>query len=243
MNLKRLTAVAVAIGLSPTGALAQDHAYGDADAPYAELQTRAIASLSDDDIAELQRGGGWGLALPAELNGMPGPAHLLELQDELGLSTEQVLVLEGIFEEMRAEAIAAGERFIAAEARLDAAFESGDLDDTELLQLIEAATSARADLRFVHLSRHLATLPLLSEAQIRQYAVLRGYADDPCATVPGRSRPGHVARPQRLRLRTQARSVRAYGRGGPRGCCFNYGDSLLNSRRAGAVRVWISRIK
>lgn len=56
-------------------ALAQ-HNHG-ADSPYTGMQDRAIKSLSDADIRELRRGGGWGHALPAEINGMPGPAHLL----------------------------------------------------------------------------------------------------------------------------------------------------------------------
>ena len=44
-------------------------------------------------IAELEAGSGWGLALPAELNGRPGPAHLLELKEALGLSPEQVAAI------------------------------------------------------------------------------------------------------------------------------------------------------
>ena len=36
--------------------------------PYAGMQERPIKSLSDADIRELKRGGGWGLALAAELN-------------------------------------------------------------------------------------------------------------------------------------------------------------------------------
>ena len=54
------------------------------------MQSRAIKSLSESDIQELRRGGGWGLALPAELNGMPGPVHLLELKDQIPLATDQV---------------------------------------------------------------------------------------------------------------------------------------------------------
>jgi hypothetical protein len=61
-------ALAVLIGASP--ALGQ-HRHGS-QTPYAGLQNRAIKSLSDNDIKELRRGGGWGLALAAELNGMPG---------------------------------------------------------------------------------------------------------------------------------------------------------------------------
>ena len=56
-------------------------------APYAGQQERRIKSLSASDIEQLQRGGGWGLAKAAELNGMPGPIHLLELRAELAVMT------------------------------------------------------------------------------------------------------------------------------------------------------------
>jgi len=36
---------------------------------YEGFETRAITSLSASDIAALEQGKGWGLALPAELNG------------------------------------------------------------------------------------------------------------------------------------------------------------------------------
>jgi hypothetical protein len=153
-------------------------------APYAGLETREIKSLSGEDLEELQRGGGWGLALPAELNGLPGPAHLLILRDEIGLSPEQVEEIEAIHAAMTADAQAAGLRFIEAERALDAAFQEGTLDETRLRELVAAAESARAELRFVHLSRHLSTPPLLTKAPIARYNELRGYASDPCATVP-----------------------------------------------------------
>ena len=38
-----------------------------------------IKSLSQDDQSALLAGRGMGLARPAELNGYPGPAHVLEL--------------------------------------------------------------------------------------------------------------------------------------------------------------------
>ena len=50
------------------------------------MQTRLIKALSEQQIADLKAGRGMGLALPAELNGYPGPIHVLELSDELGLS-------------------------------------------------------------------------------------------------------------------------------------------------------------
>ncbi|MBT3972460.1 MAG: hypothetical protein HOE99_01485, partial [Acidiferrobacteraceae bacterium] len=48
--------------------------------PYVGQETRVIKSLSAEDIDDLINGRGWGLAKPAELNGVPGPAHLLEMQ-------------------------------------------------------------------------------------------------------------------------------------------------------------------
>lgn len=116
---------------------------------------------------------------------MPGPAHLLELRDEIGLDAGQIAAIAAIFEAMQDDAHAAGVRFIDAEAALEAAFSSGDLEPAELRELIDEAAAARADLRFVHLSRHLETPPLLTEEQIARYDALRGYdSDDPCNTVP-----------------------------------------------------------
>lgn len=45
------------------------YAEGAAVSPYAGFEQRSIRSLSEADIEELRRGGGWGLALAAELNG------------------------------------------------------------------------------------------------------------------------------------------------------------------------------
>ncbi len=52
---------------------------------YAGEENREIKSLSADDIDELRNGGGWGLAKAAELNGVPGPAHLLEMKKEIDI--------------------------------------------------------------------------------------------------------------------------------------------------------------
>lgn len=152
--------------------------------PYVGLHERAIKSLSDADIEELRRGGGWGLALPAELNGVPGPAHLLELKDEIPLSPDQVRQTQRLFDAMKEAAIPAGERLIAAEAAIEASFASGSANENDLRHMLAVAESARAELRFVHLSQHYKTLEFLSPSQIQRYNILRGYADDPCANVP-----------------------------------------------------------
>lgn len=172
----------LALTVTPAIAVAQDHS-GHAS-PYAGFETRAIKSLSESDLNELRRGGGWGLALAAELNGMPGPAHLLELRDEIGLAPDQVAAIQAIFDAMQREAVATGARLIKAEEAIEAAFRAGDLDDERLRALIAEAEAARAELRFIHLSRHLSTPPLLSADQIARYNALRGYGSDPCANVP-----------------------------------------------------------
>lgn len=182
--MKLVLSMAAISFLMPFSTFAQDHGHNHSGTPYAGFETREIKSLSEQDIAELRRGGGWGLALPAELNGLPSPAHLLELQEELALSRDQVAAITFMFEEMQTEAIAAGERFIAAEAAVSAAFDDAVVPHEELASLLATAAEARAALRLVHLSRHLATPALLSDEQVRRYSILRGYSDNPCASVP-----------------------------------------------------------
>jgi hypothetical protein len=173
-------AIALIVSLFPVVAAAQHNGAS----PYAGLETREIKSLSEADIADLRRGAGWGFALPAELNGIPGPA-LLELKEEIGLTPAQITALEATLAELQAEARAAGERFIAAEGAIEVAFREGHLTPDRLRSLIEASAEVRAELRFIHLARHLETPPLLTSEQIARYNVLRGYdQDDPCATVP-----------------------------------------------------------
>lgn len=175
----RFLVAVVALSL-PLAATGQEHGH----APYSGFEEREIKSLSEADIEELRRGGGWGLALAAEVNGVPGPAHLLELRNRIGLTPGQVEAIEAIFTEMQTEARAAGERLIIAEEAIESAFRSGDLNHDTLRTLISAAEGARAELRFIHLARHLETPPLLTSEQIDRYKRLRGYLSDPCAEVP-----------------------------------------------------------
>jgi Spy/CpxP family protein refolding chaperone len=178
--MKRIALLVILLFPMPT--LAQDHAVHSS---YAGFEAREIKTLSDADLDDLRRGAGWGLALSAELNGVPGPSHLLELQDQIGLSADQVSAIEAIFAAMQSEAQEAGLRFIEAEAAIEAAFRAGNLEQDQLRALIETSAAARAELRYIHLVRHLDTPPLLSPEQIAQYNALRGYGKaDPCNMVP-----------------------------------------------------------
>ena len=174
------------MALLPSVTFAQTHTGGQGtlQSAYAGEETRLIKSLSEQDLEEIARGGGWGLARAAELNGVPGPTHLLELADEIGLTEQQRNDIEAIRAQMQSNAISAGERFVAAERALDAAFQRGAPDAEMLKRLVLAAGEARADLRLVHLNAHLLTLHLLTDTQVTRYAVLRGYSDDPCDAIP-----------------------------------------------------------
>ena len=158
--------------------------------PYAGEESRAVKSLSPEDIAELRRGGGWGLAKAAELNGMPGPVHLLELKDEIPLTREQVTAITAIYERMREAAVAEGEHFIAAEGALEDAFRAGAVTEKGLRALLAEIARSRARLRFIHLSAHLETPTLLTDEQIARYGVLRGYRSHAGGTAHG----GHGSR-------------------------------------------------
>src|SRR5581483_6020910 len=57
--------------------------------PYAGQQSREIKSLSDREIDGLKNARGLGLAKAAELNGYPGPMHVLELADALNITGDQ----------------------------------------------------------------------------------------------------------------------------------------------------------
>lgn len=95
--------------------------------------------------------------------------------------------ISAIYAQMRTAAVAAvaaGECFIAAEAALSGAFAGSGLSEERLRDLLAVAAEARAELRSIHLSRHLPTPDLLSAAQIQRNNVLRRYSDDPCETVP-----------------------------------------------------------
>jgi hypothetical protein len=146
-----------------------------AQTPCAGMQTRPIKALSDQQIEDLRAGRGMGMALAAELNGYPGPSHLLELADKIGLSEAQRDSVRSMFEAMKAETIPIGERLIAHEIALDKLF----ADHTVTSEKLSAATAeigaTQAELRAAHLKYHLSTVAMLEPSQVQQYSALRGY--------------------------------------------------------------------
>ncbi|MDH3532831.1 MAG: hypothetical protein OEO82_07860 [Gammaproteobacteria bacterium] len=143
--------------------------------PYVGQEHRDIKSLSQQDIEALSRGDGMGFAKAAELNGFPGPRHVLELAEALQLTADQYARTEALYEEMRRNAGAAGAQLIAAEAELDTLFAGRNVDVSSLQKALDSIAEVRARLRYVHLEAHLRQQQILSARQVARYAKLRRY--------------------------------------------------------------------
>jgi len=143
--------------------------------PYAGLRDRDVKALSPEDTRALLEGEGMGMALAAELNGYPGPRHVLELGDSLHLDARQVADVQAVFDRMQAEARQLGTEIISEETALDRAFAAGTITPTELAQRTARLGDLRGRLRRVHLAAHLDTRALLTASQVSWYQELRGY--------------------------------------------------------------------
>jgi hypothetical protein len=156
--------------------------------PYAGQQARQVKALSDEDIAALRNGEGMGMAKAAELNGYPGPTHVLGLATQLGLTPDQLQRVTAIFERMSAAAKQLGGELIAREQVLDQLFARGEITPDRLAIETAAIGELTGRLRSVHLAAHLETRALLPPDQIALYQRLRGYGDP--ALAPHHHHPG-----------------------------------------------------
>jgi Spy/CpxP family protein refolding chaperone len=160
-----------------------------ADQPYTGQQTRSIKTLSDQEIADYLQGYGMGLSKVAELNHYPGPRHVLDQADDLGLSPAQLAKAKEIWQAMDAKARALGETIVAKETVLETSYSSGAATPAETRAVLDELARLQADLRYTHLSAHLAMRSVLSADQISRYDALRGYADG--AVAPAGHHPMH----------------------------------------------------
>jgi hypothetical protein len=169
------------IGILPivmAAAVLSGAAFAQTQQPYAGLQTRAIKALSEQQIDDLKSGRGMGLALAAELNGYPGPMHVLELADGLKLSPAQREKMRDLLSAMKEEAIFLGTKLIAEEADLDRQFASKTVTPASLAIAMQTIGATQASLRAAHLKYHLSTLDVLEPSQVQSYIHLRGNSGD-----------------------------------------------------------------
>lgn len=170
-----LTAAVLAV--TPAGVAAQQHQHRHEASPYAGQEAREIKALAPQRVAGLLSGEGVGYAKAAELNGVPGPRHVLDLADALALTAEQRSAAEASFRRMHEAAVPLGERLVALERELDRAFADRTLDAASLQERTQAIGQVEGALRAVHLRAHLEMLDVLTMHQVHQYSALRGYAE------------------------------------------------------------------
>lgn len=158
--------------------------------PHGAWQERGVKALSPEQIEDYLEGRGMGMALPAELNGYPGPRHVLELADELDLTPDQRARTEQLFEDMRLTAVALGAEILTREALLDELFASGTASEAAVDDATEALGRLNGRLRAHHLRYHLAMRELLDARQIEDYQRLRGHGS-PQGSVGHHRHGGH----------------------------------------------------
>jgi hypothetical protein len=146
--------------------------------PYAGQELRDIKSLSDNDIQSLQNGTGeafGGMTKLAELNGYPGPRHVLDMASELQLTDGQRMEIERIYQNMSNKAKDIGAAIIAIEQDIDEAFANKTITQENLKLMLDKSADLYGQLRFIHLSAHLDTVQMLTIEQVQMYNTMRGY--------------------------------------------------------------------
>jgi len=145
--------------------------------PYAVLRGTAATGLLPEEVEGLVSGKGMALALAAEVNGYPGPRHVLDAAEagQLALRPDQHATIERLNARMLEEAQANGKEILQEEATLAQRFRDGRIDDASLRETLNRIGQLRAELRFIHLRTHLTTRALLTADQIARYNTVRGY--------------------------------------------------------------------
>ena len=150
-------------------------AASDAPSSYVGQGLRDIKALSVEDVRGYLSGKGMGLAKAAELNGLPGPSHVLSLSAPLGLSPEQKAATQALFTSMEANAVLFGRQLVEEERLLDRKFSNRSITAEELTASLSKIGDLQAKVRGAHLEAHIAQTKILSPEQVAVYMKLRGY--------------------------------------------------------------------
>jgi Spy/CpxP family protein refolding chaperone len=142
------------------------------------------------------------MARAAELNGFPGPRHVLDLHSELGLDQATIDRAQQLFDQMKSEAQPLGAQVVALEKSLGEAFASQTIDETTLTDEISSLAALMGQLREVHLRAHIRMKAALSPQQVARYDELRGYpvshASGPGEEAEGADADAHSAHHQAM---------------------------------------------
>ncbi|HUK54576.1 MAG TPA: hypothetical protein VL099_14915 [Candidatus Binatia bacterium] len=139
---------------------------------HADAAQASHHACLEEERASIERGEGFGMAMPADLTGYPGPRHVLDLASELHLTAEQRAAVEKQFAAMHDKAVARGRELFEAQARLEQMFRDRRTE-ADLREQSFRVDSIHAELRWIHLSAHLSTQRILTAEQIALYTRLR----------------------------------------------------------------------
>ena len=112
------------------------------------------------------------MAMPADHAGYPGPRHVLDMASDLRLTTEQRAGIEKLYAGMKDKALVRGKELFQAQERLEQMFRDGR-PEADLREQSFRIDSIHAELRWIHLSAHLAAQKILTPEQIATYTRLR----------------------------------------------------------------------
>ena len=127
------------------------------------------------DREGLLKGLGIGLASYAEENGYPGPKHVLELKDELGLTQDQLKKTEALQKMVAISAAAKGQQIVQAEEELNELFEAGTINGKVLRSSSGRSETCVPTSSSSILQAHLRMKQVLTADQIGRYKKLRGH--------------------------------------------------------------------
>ena len=152
-----------------------EHAHSQS--PYTGEEKRDVKALSGDDIKNYLEGNGMGFAKAAELNGVPGPKHILENESKLDLSSEQREAIQNAFERMKEQAVDLGRQIVENEKELESFFRQTEITSDAVRAQTRKIAELQGNLRAAHLEAHLEMKKILSPQQVEKYNRLRGYTN------------------------------------------------------------------
>jgi len=145
--------------------------------PYRGQMNTAIRGLSEHEVSDLRQGRGMGRARAAELNGYPGPRHVLDAVQagELTLTPEQTRNAEQLYDGMVHEAQRLGAQILREEQNLEGEFRGRRISESDLRTRTLRIASLEGERRAVHLRAHIQMRAALSAPDIQKYNAIRGY--------------------------------------------------------------------
>src|SRR5258705_3574527 len=149
--------------------------------PYRDQAAREIRALTQQEVADFRDGRGMGLARAAELNGYPGPRHVLDAAraGQLPLTAAQLRTVQGLFDSMAQRAQRLGGQILREEQSLEGEFRTGRINEADLRARVARIATPPGQPRAGHLRTHLENRAALTRQHGPRYHERRRDAGEP----------------------------------------------------------------